>query len=68
MRCNIFHIEQSSGRETHSNIRTTDEIAEANGMTDAEAEHMESQLKATGEFMLGGGAAPLFAVRPIHRA
>lgn len=34
------------------NVRHTDEIAEQYGMTDAEAAHMENQLKTSGRFWI----------------
>lgn len=66
MRCNVFHVDQLTGVETLNNVRDCDEIADDNGFTDEEADDMQARLIAEGEFRLGGGAAPLFVVRPVR--
>jgi hypothetical protein len=66
MRCNVFHVNQTTGAETLNNVRHTDELTEANGFSDEEADAMEAALRATGEFRIGGGAAPLFVIRPVR--
>lgn len=66
MKVNVFHVDQDTGAESLNNVRHTDEIAEDNGMTDAEACHMESEIRKAGRFWLGGGAAPLFVLRRVE--
>ena len=40
------------GETTMENVRWTDEIAEAEGMTEAEAARMEEQLRSPGRYWL----------------
>lgn len=43
---------QDDGRETEENVRYTDEVGEAEGMTDAQIDAMERELKTAGRFWL----------------
>lgn len=52
MRVKIIVTDPITGIETVENVCWTDEVAEAEGMDDAEADAMEAQLRKVGRFYL----------------
>lgn len=53
MRVRIQYTNEA-GEMTLENVRWADEIAEAEGMTDAQAEAMEAELQASGRYWIDG--------------
>ena len=63
----ILYTDPSTGNEIEENIRHTDEIGEAEGMTDAQIFRMEDELRKTGRYHLSnakdGGGRCAFIIR-----
>ena len=52
MKARILYTDPETGHESEENIRYTDEIAEADGMTDEELAAMENELRSAGRYHL----------------
>jgi hypothetical protein len=61
--CRIFSVNQSTGAETLEAVSDSAEIIEHKFVGTAEFDGMMTSLMETGEFRVGGGAAPLFVIR-----
>ncbi len=53
MRVQIEFINEA-GEASQENIRWSDEVAEAEGMSDEEFEKMEAELRASGRYWING--------------
>ena len=65
MRVTIHTVEQGTGIETFDNEEELDVVLQQNPEL---ADDMEAALFSSGRYYVGGGAAPLFIIRPVPPA